>query len=186
VLLVAAALVVGTTVAVAGVRAFTDETPPPLQRAIADLFGGGRCVTGIEASVSIKAELAALGYEDWVVEARPGAGPEDCVAAGFVASMRKVVLVPVSGPTVAKALEGIEGTLMRECYDKDQATEFINSTLAGLGETNFSITTEGPFAYPLGQHEEVTAHIAAGCYVYSGMGWDADGRPMYIIHGPGD
>lgn len=185
-LLVAAALVVGTTVAVAGVRAFTDETPPPLQRAIDDLFGGGRCVTGHEAITGINAELTDLGYGEWVVESRPGAGPDDCVAAGFVASLRQVVLVPVSGPTVAKALEGIGEALMDECYDKDQATEFITSTLTGLGETDFSITTEGPFGYPAGQEEEVRAHIADGCYVYSGMGWDGDGGPVYVIHGPGD
>jgi hypothetical protein len=186
VLLAAAALVVGTTVAVAGVRAFTDETPSPLQRAIDDLFGAGRCVTGDEATANINAELVALGYADWVVEPRPGAGPDDCVAAGFVASKRQVVLVPVSGPAVARGLEGIAETLMNECFDRDQAEEFITSTLTGLGVTDFTITTEGPLDYPLGQQEEVSAHIAAGCYVYSGMGRDADGRPIYIIHGRGD
>lgn len=28
------------------------------------------------------------------------------------------------------------------------------------------------------------AHVKDGCFVYVGMGWDADGKPEYYLWGP--
>ena len=184
VLLVAAALTIGATVAVAGVSLFDDETPPSLQGAIDDIFRGGRCVTGAEATLRISDDLAALGYNDWVIESRPGAEPDRCVVAGFVPTRKQVVLLPASGPTVAAAMQGVAATLMSECLNKDEATALVTSVLSGVGETDFTISTDGPLAYPSGQGDAVRSHIASGCFVYSAMGWDADGRPVYYISGP--
>ncbi len=184
VVLAVAALTIGATVAVAGVSVFDDETPPSLQRAIDDIFGGGKCVTGAEATESISDELAALGYSDWVIEPRPGAEPDRCVVAGFVSTRKQVVLLPASGPTVSAAMEGVAATLMSECLGKEEATDLVTSVLSGIGETDFTISTDGPLAYPLGQGDAVQSHIASGCFVYSTTGWDASGRPVYYISGP--
>ncbi len=184
VLLIAAALTIGTTLAVACVYVFDDETPPSLQGAIDDIFRGGSCVTGAEATQRISGDLAALGYDDWVIEPRPGAEPDRCVIAGFVPTLKQVVLLPASGPTVAAAMQSVAATLMSECLGKEEATQFVASVLSGVGETDFTISTDGPLAYPSGQGDAVRSHIASGCFVYSSMGWDADGRPVYYISGP--
>jgi hypothetical protein len=184
VLVTAAALVVGTTVALAGVRSFGDHAPDSLQRVVDDLFAGGRCVTQREASTKIGQDLEALGYDEWVIESRPGAVQGACVAAGLVPDLKRVVLVPASGPTVSEALENIRSAMMSECFDEEEATDLIRSTLSGLGQADVTILTDGPLAVPNGQEEAVRTHVASGCYVYSGMGWDANGQPMYFVNGP--
>lgn len=183
ILLASAAVVIGGTTATAFVLNSPDETPAPLQQAVDDLFSGGRCVTGTEATQTLSADLATLGYGDWAIESRPGAQPDRCVAAGFVATQKRIVLVPVSGPTVAAAMEGVAATLMNECLGKDQATELISSVLTGIGQTSFTVSTDGPLAYPEGQEEAVRAHIASGCFVYSATGWGPNGQPIYYISG---
>jgi hypothetical protein len=183
ILLAAAAVVIGVTTATAGVLEFNDETPAPLQQAIDAIFAEGRCVTGTEATEAIDARLTALGYADWRIESRPSVQPDGCVAAGFVATEKRIVLLPASGPTVAEALEGAAAALMNECLGKEEAIEFISSVLTGLGQSDFTISTDGPLAYPEGQEEAVRTHIASGCFVYSAMGWDAEGRPVYYISG---
>ena len=53
------------------------------------------------------------------------------------------------------------------------------------GGTDWSIRTNGGVSYPVGQHDAYLRHTDKGCYVYGGNGWDADGRPVYYIGGPG-
>ncbi|MGZ4150308.1 MAG: hypothetical protein ACXVQJ_09735 [Actinomycetota bacterium] len=185
VVLAAAVLVTVTTVALAGLPVFDDETPPPLQQSIEDIFAGGRCVTGAEATQRISEGLAALGYNDWVIESRPGAESDRCVVAGFVVTKKQVVLLPASGPTVSAAIQGVAATLMSECLSKDDAIALVTSVLSGIGQTDFTISTDGPVGYPLGQQDAVRSHIASGCVVYSATGWDANGRPVYYISGSG-
>jgi len=161
-----------------------DPSPPRgLEAAVRLLFPRGHCVGADEATSLIRDKLAGLGLSDWSVAATAGVSGESCVAAGFVATERRIVLVPVSGPTVSTAMEGVAATLMNECLGKDQATELISSVLTGIGQTSFTISTDGPLAYPEEQEEAVRAHIASGCFVYSATGWGPDGQPIYYISG---
>jgi len=165
----------------------SDATPSDeaadLEAAVRSLFPRGHCVGADEATSLIQEKLAGLGLTDWSVAATAGASGESCVAAGFVATERRIVLVPASGPTVSAAMEGVAATLMNECLGKDQATELMSSVLTGIGQTSFTISTDGPLAYPEGQEEAVRAHIASGCFVYSATGWGPDGQPIYYISG---
>lgn len=183
ILVTVAALAIGVTTATAEVLRSKDDTPAALQEAVDSIFAEGRCVTSAEAAESINAQLADLGYRDWVIGSGPGVQADDCVAAGLVAAAKRIILVPASGPEVAVALQGLATTLMNECLGKEEATSFISSVLTGLGQTEFTISTDGGLAYPEGQEQAVRAHIASGCFVYSAMGWDPDGRPVYYISG---
>lgn len=87
-------------------------------------------------------------------------------------------------PRLVEAMQGVADQMMARCLDKAQATELITSTLKDLGETGWSIRTDGPLAYPIGKGDEVAKHIAAGCFVYSSSGGDDVGRPVIFISGP--
>lgn len=95
---------------------------------------------------------------------------------------------PVLSPApteVSAALEDVRIRLMRECLDEDEATQLITSTLEVLGVTDATIATDGPVSYPSAEREAYVLHTDQGCYVYGGNGWDAAGRPVYYIGGPG-
>lgn len=185
-ILVAAAVVAVTTAATARVLIQDDPEPPAdLQDAVGSLFSEGRCVTATEAADGIRARLDSLGYEEWATASRQGVESDGCVAPGFLTPEKLIVLVPVDRPEVAQAIQGVAGELMRRCLGEEQATELLSSVLAALGVTNPNIRTDGPLAYPSGQEEAVRAHIASGCFVYSGSGRDPAGQPIYYITGPG-
>ena len=184
IVLTVAVLLIGTGAAVAGVVLYTGETPPPLQNAIDDIFRGGACVTGADATQEINDALTTLRYSDWTIESRPGATADHCVVAGFVSSTRQIVLLPVSGPTLSAALQSLNTALLGACFGKEEATALVTSVLSAVGETDFTVSTDGPLAFPLGQGDAVRSHVASGCFVYSATGWDAEGRQVVYIIGP--
>jgi len=93
--------------------------------------------------------------------------------------------VPPVMPDVARAMAGVRDLTMAECLDKKEVTQLIAAALGKAGVTDWSIATDGPVAHPIGEGEAMSQHLAAGCYVYSGSGWDADGRPVIYLAGPG-
>lgn len=184
--LAATLLMLAAGVAAAGVPFGGDPQPPvDLQEALSASFGGGECVAGSEAVDRIRASLDGLGYHDWAIASSAGVRPMGCVAPGFLTSDKLIVLVPVDGPEVAQAMQGVAEELMSRCLGKEEATEFVSSVLATVGVTDASIRTDGPFAYPVEQEEVVRSHVALGCFVYSGSGRGPGGEPIYYISGPG-
>jgi hypothetical protein len=92
---------------------------------------------------------------------------------------------PPANPALSRAMQGFRERSMAECLSEQEARASIASTLRDLGVTEWSIRTDGGVSYPVGQHDAYLRHTDRGCYVYGGNGWDADGRPVYYIGGPG-
>ncbi len=124
----------------------------------------------------------------------PTVPPEGVIGDTAVDSYGNVLLF-VSGspapsaasptPDLSAALEDVRIQLLAECLDEGEATQLIASTLDELGVTDMTIATDGPVAYPIGEHDAHLRHTDKGCYVYGGNGWDSDGHPIYFIGGPG-
>ena len=97
----------------------------------------------------------------------------------------EVAQVPSPASDTSAAMDDVRATLMAECLDEGEARQLIASTLGDLGVTDLTIATDGGVAYPIGERDAYVQHTDAGCFVYGGNGWDADGRPVYYIGGPG-
>lgn len=184
ILLLAAAFLMATSVATAQRFLFADVPQPALEAALEEVFAQSDCVTATDAKDAIRARLDALGYAGWEIESSGAVEHARCVAAGLVTTEHLVILLPAAGRDVAEAVAGVREELMRRCLGKDEATQLISSVLTSLGVTDFSVRAAGPQGAPIGQEEAVRSHVAAGCFVYSGMGWDADGHANYYLWGP--
>lgn len=186
IVLAAAAVVMAAAVATAGGPTGDDsqQLAPELQGAVELVFSQGRCVTASDAVDGIRARIDALGYDDWAIESGEGVQTNGCVSAGFNTSQKTILLIPAGGPQVAEAMQRVAEELRSRCLGKAQATELVSSVLTGLGVTDWSIRTDGPLAYPIGQREAVQSHIDSGCFVYSGSGHGPGGQSTYYISGP--
>lgn len=105
------------------------------------------------------------------------------MGAGLLTSKKAVLLVPIARPEVASAIQSVADELLHRCLGKDAAIELLSSVLRANNVNEFSISTDGPVAYPMGQDAAVATHLVAGCYIYSGSSRDGDGRPVYYISG---
>lgn len=74
--------------------------------------------------------------------------------------------------------------LMAQCLSLDEATALIGGAARANGLANWSVRTDGPFSYPVGQRDVVVDHVRGGCYVYSGAGFDGQGVPVFYLAGP--
>ncbi len=73
---------------------------------------------------------------------------------------------------------------MDRCLGREAAVGLLTSVLRRFGIADASIQTNGPLAHPIGEGDAVRAHIAKGCFVYSGSGQGARGEPAYYLSGP--
>ncbi|MBA3779001.1 MAG: hypothetical protein H0X16_06865 [Chloroflexi bacterium] len=185
VLLAAAALLVATGAAAAGRLLFPDVPQPALEAALEEVFAASGCITATEATDAIRARLDAMGHGDWEIETRPGTEHPRCVSAGLISPQHVVVLLPAAGRDVAEALEGVRDELLRQCLGRDEAIQLVSSVLTSLGATDFRVSADpwGPQGAPMDQLEAYQSHVAAGCYVYSAMGYDADGKAIHYLWG---
>lgn len=184
VILAAAALLTAASAVTASRFLFPDEPQPALEAALAEVFAETGCLTARDARTAIRARLGALGLTDWQIESRPGAEEGPCVYAGYLTPQHLVLLFPYVGRDVVEAIGAVGDEMLERCMGRDEAFDLLSSVLASLGIRNFSIRTDGPQAAPIGKTEEYRQRIAAGCYLYSGSGSDAEGRPVYYLWGP--
>jgi hypothetical protein len=161
-----------------------EEAKPPnnLEQAVGQLFGS-QCVSPSEATEKISRILDFLGYSEWAIHSGSGVTADGCVGAGLVTSKKEVLLVPIARPELASALQGVEDEFFHRCQGREAAIELLSSVLRANHVNEFSISTDGPTRWPMGQEQAVATHLAAGCYIYSGSSRDGDGRPVYYISG---
>jgi hypothetical protein len=179
-------LALAATAASAAVFGDHSKAPKDLQQAVNEIFAGGQCTSGADAAEGVNKAFAALGYDGWQVVARPGADSSGCVVAVTSASDNTVVLVPVTGPEISSAMEGVASELMAECLDANEATSLVSSVLVSLGVESFQVSVDGPAAYPSDQKADIAEHLSEGCAVYSGSGGSPDGNPIfYVTEGTG-
>lgn len=181
-----AVLALGATAASAAVFRSHSKATGDLQHALSEVFTGGQCTSGAEASEGVSKAFTTLGYDDWQVVTRSGADPTACVIPIIVASENTVSLLPVPGPRIGSAMEGVARELMSQCLDADEATALVTSVLASLGVESYEVSTDGSAAYPSDQKADVAQHLSEGCAVYSGSGGSADGTlTFYVTEGAG-
>jgi hypothetical protein len=65
----------------------------------------------------------------------------------------------------------------------DEAHARLADALVAAGEQLFEIRTGGPVGGPSAQVDEIFAHVDAGCAIYGGMGWTAEGLPIFYVGG---
>lgn len=153
---------------------------PEVEAILSDVFDEA-CVTTLNA----ERRLSDLSQFDWSVVREIGVGTDNCVGYSALPSSRTVVLSFSLHPEVRATLEAVRHELLNVCLTKDAAVETLRAALdatAGV-EDAFEISTGGPIGGQPDELDEIRRHVEAGCYVYSGTGWTADGTRIYYLAG---
>lgn len=161
----------------------TQALDPQIQQAVDAVFADGRCVSPDEAQSAVSGALVDLGYHNWTVTLGTTRDGVSCVEPGVLATDTTVVLVPVTGPKVSAAMDGVQRELMTRCLSIDEASAFVSSVALSAGVGDFSVVSDGPIAYPSDEKDAALAHLTAGCTIYSGSGSDANGAQVFYISG---
>jgi hypothetical protein len=160
-----------------------DPLPPTdLEQAVNEVFGSG-CISASEAEDGVETRLTELGYSDWHVSRGAGVRVDGCVSAMIDTVNRQVRLLMALRPQVKAALYHAANRLLDECMSQEEATSLVSSVLADLDELRWEIQSTGLVGGPLNRLDEVERHVAAGCWVYTGTGWTADGTRLFYIGG---
>jgi hypothetical protein len=137
--LAAAVLLLGGAAATARVLQGEPQSPPGLEEAITALFPPDQCVTPAAGQRLVRAELDRLGFAEWTVQTNRTNPNEPCVIAGFAPGERSVILVRMTDPAIAKALQAVDQRLWSECFNEQQARELIGQELTRLEVRDWSI-----------------------------------------------
>jgi hypothetical protein len=178
--LAAAVLLLGGAAATARVLQEEPQSPPGLEEAITALFPPDQCITPDAGRQLVRAELNRLGFSEWTVQTNRTNPNEPCVIAGFAPGERKVILVRMTDPDVAKALEALDERLWRECFNEQQARELVGRELTRLGVRDWRIEVDKG-AQP--DDETRMRHLEQGCFVIVGAVHEEDGPVTYLING---
>ena len=187
VLLAAAVALLGLAGAVGASRLlYPDVANPEVEKAIDEALGGTACISADQATAALRARFDAHGLPDWTIEIRPGVGVDPCLYASYVASLHTVILLPALGQAGVDAMHGASGELLAHCYGRGDAIAMISEASRSIGLTRFDVSADpwGPQGGPIDQFEAYRTHVAAGCFVYVGLGHKEDGTVVYYLWGP--
>lgn len=145
-----------------------------------EIFPDDHCTSLPAAETNLRRRLDEAGYADWTIRLDSDLRRDGCIGWSF-SPPKTLTLVSSFAPEVAGALTQVSAELMATCYDEQKAVERVTSVLSRLGVADFIVRTDGGLAVPLDNAEEVLRHVEAGCWVYSGTGWDEDGRPLFFV-----
>jgi hypothetical protein len=138
------------------------------------------CFTEDEASAIIRARMDALGLESWTIRADDRISDAPCVGAGVSGDSHEVLLLASFGSAVGKAVDEAGAQLLRDCYDRDGATEVLRSALITAGAIDPQIEIGGVRGVPLDQ-DGYLQHFENGCVVYAGAQFDETGRYTWYL-----
>ena len=169
-------------VAVHQQQALSSGLPRALQAEF-DILASQSCLRPAEAERALRQRLEESGNLGWTIRRGDRVRPDSCVSPGFNPADRVFVLIPVTRLEIRKGLEGVRDELLRRCLSKDAAVAFLKGVLRELGEPRAEIRTDGPVTIPFEGAEAARRHVASGCYVYSGVGWNDEGLPVYALGG---
>jgi hypothetical protein len=188
-MVIAAFGIVGALMAAPGLnrttpaRSFGDGPPPAdIDAAVLEILAEDRCLPAEEAETAIRSRLDALGHSSWTIGRGAGVKDGGCVTLSIEPVEHRIVLLMALDPKVRKGLEALADDLLRECKTKDEASELVRGVLSGT--EGWELRTDGGLAGPNEVTvEEVRQHVDAGCWIYSGTGWTAEGVRIYRIGG---
>lgn len=187
VLLAAAALLVVAGGVAAERTLYPDSPEPRLEAALAAISKAAGCQSAAVVRPQVEAKLAELGYAGWAVTPRPGADTAACVFPGVVSPLHEVALFPGAGQQLADALDGVRQALEDQCLNRSQAFGLVRSVVESVGtERDFTVSADpwGPTGGPIDKIDFYRQHVAAGCFVYVGLGRDDSGRADFYLWGP--
>lgn len=185
--LAAAAVLAGAGLVGAERTLYPDIEEPRLEAALAEIFAGSDCLSAAATQPRIEARMTALGYGGWTVALRPGAESAACVFPGVISPLHEVALFATGGKELADALQQDARILEEKCLNRAQAFGLISSTVKSIGtEATFKVSADpwGPEGGPIDKFEFYQQHVAAGCFVYVGLGRDEQGVAEFFLWGP--
>jgi hypothetical protein len=144
--------------------------------------GPAICRTVEEAQALAEEVLAEQRATGWTVKMGSGIWNEGCGTIG-IGEDREVLVIKGMQPDVRDVLEGFFEYSMRECLDEATAVETLTTRLNEIGHTDFVVEVSDMLGGPSDMQDEIQAHADAGCVFYVGAGADADGIPVYELHG---
>jgi hypothetical protein len=86
-------------------------------------------------------------------------------------------------PEVRGVLDAFFELSLDECFDEATAVDTLTASLEASGRTDFVVKIDSMLGGPSDRMEEIQAHADAGCVFYVGSGAEADGTPVYYLHG---
>jgi len=190
-LVVAVAIVAG--LCGVGVRSLLDSSqsttfggtpaPPELEAALAAAFPEDSCVAATDGELAVSEILDRQEHADWRIALGTGATDEACVGALVDAGSRRVTLIMALSPALRERLEILAADLRSECHPRDEAARLVTTILDEMSPPGWELRIGGRINAPSERMEEVLRHIDAGCWIYSGTGWSADGTRLFWIGG---
>jgi hypothetical protein len=158
-----------------------------LERALAEAIGdpgkGDTCPTVEEATAVAEEVLLTLGMTEWSVEKASGIDKDGCATAAIGAGDQQVIVLTVMHPDAKAVLAEFFELSLDECLDEATAVDTLAAKLNEAGRTDFVVKVDSMLGGPSDRTEEIQAHADAGCVFYVGSGAEADGTPVYFLHG---
>jgi hypothetical protein len=153
-----------------------------LAEAISDPGKGDTCLTVEEATTVAEEVLSTLGMTEWSVEQASGIDKYGCATAA-IGDDQQVIVLTVMHPDAKAVLADFFALSLAECFDEATAVDTLTASLNRAGRTDFVVKVDSMLGGPIDRTEEIQAHADAGCVFFVGAGAEADGTPVYFLHG---
>jgi hypothetical protein len=144
--------------------------------------GPAICRTVEEAQALAEEVLAEQGAKGWTVELGSNLHEDGCGTIGL-GEDRDVIILTGMHPDVRTVIDEFSAYSLKECLDETTAVDTLTARLNEIGRTDFTVRVSSMLGGPSHQMEEIQAHADAGCVFYVGVGAEADGTPIYELHG---
>jgi hypothetical protein len=144
--------------------------------------GPAICRTVEEAQALAEEVLVDQGATGWSVELGSNLHEDGCGTIGL-GEDRDVRILTGMHPEVRAVIEEFEEYSLSECLDETTAVDTLTARLNEIGRTDFTVRVSSMLGGPSDKREEIQAHADDGCVFYVGVGAEADGTPVYDLHG---
>jgi hypothetical protein len=166
-----------------GSRSQEPLPPVELSKAVASIFSASECLGADVAQQELESLVYQLTLTDWRVTVAASVRPGDCVGASIQVEPRRILLLPAASPALRLAIDRLQDSLLATCFGEAGARTLVNQVLADAGLPDWQIDANGPEGGPVDRFDQVMRHLDAGCFVYSGTGWTADGTRIIYLTG---
>lgn len=161
-----------------------------LRGAIEERFPGDSCTPPDVALEALRRMLDISSDSGWMVRVLAGAQRSRCVSVTLDAEHGWVLVVPGSDRQLSAELSELRRHALRECLTREQLVALVASIAARSGVAEFGVLDGGPITIPtedgrLSRADQQAAlnRYARGCYLYSGLTWAPDGKPVFVLAG---
>jgi hypothetical protein len=127
--------------------------------------------------------LSTLGMTEWSVGRASGIDKDGCATATISPRDKRIIVMTGMHPDVSRVLDEFFELSLDECLDESTAVDMLTSSLHEAGRTDFVVKVDSMLGGPSDRTKEIQAHADAGCVFYVGSGAEADGTPVYFLHG---